>query len=467
MNQASPSKEAVVFFDNDGVGKQMLLAEFDAVLDGVVPLYEFAGEDRRAAFVRLDGALRVTAVVFFRIRFDAQGYPEHGWNVPLYRLADGADRGPDLGAGPIRLAHRSSCPILGLEDDLWEPELGLVGNALELLQATLRDNRLGLVAEDAPAPVHATVAPAWQAQAHGAVPAAVSSPGSDAAVQAVVQQYSQQLSALREQHSKDVQQYAERLKKLEQHASVLYNDKQELLTQLEEAGAAVDDAASRAAAQVAELRQNAQQREAVLLADLERREQQLVADAERQLQEQRDAAAQREAELLEEREQAIVEAVAERTREIEEGLAEQERRRDQQEEQLNSLRAELTELRRSKLRLLEDGADDFLARLRDMGIKFVAFHPGAGHINIALEDMVEYLRDTESFVARRCGVSVEHYRAWLAHYEKPTCQGHASREALCGKPVQKCLRPGEFVVGIHDRCDIHRRGELPAGASGA
>lgn len=60
-------------------------------------------------------------------------------------------------------------------------------------------------------------------------------------------------------------------------------------------------------------------------------------------------------------------------------------------------------------------------------------------------------------MAEKCGVSPEHYRRWLAHYNSPLCQGTAGSGAPCAKPLTKLLKPAEFVVGMHDRCEIHKQ----------
>jgi hypothetical protein len=127
------------------------------------------------------------------------------------------------------------------------------------------------------------------------------------------------------------------------------------------------------------------------------------------------------------------------------------------EEHVLGLRTELTELRRDKMRLMGDGVDKFFDALREKGVKFVAFQPGAGHLTIAMEELSRYIDDTENYVAEKCGVGVEQYRRWLAHYSSPVCQGSGGNGGPCAKPLARLLKPAEFVSGIHDRCDIHKQ----------
>ena len=87
QKQAHQSHEAIVFFRDGVVSKEMLYTEFEALLDCVVPMQEFAGRSMEAVYVRLDGSLSVAAAVLFLIPFDDTGFPEHRWNVPLRQLA--------------------------------------------------------------------------------------------------------------------------------------------------------------------------------------------------------------------------------------------------------------------------------------------------------------------------------------------------------------------------------------------
>ena len=103
--------EAVMFFGDKGIRKAMFFAEFEALLDGVVNMPEFADQQLSAAYLLINPRLLIRSAVFFYLDFDEQGKADTGWNMPLRHLAERAGRGPDLGAGPIRLACRSQCPV--------------------------------------------------------------------------------------------------------------------------------------------------------------------------------------------------------------------------------------------------------------------------------------------------------------------------------------------------------------------
>jgi len=441
QKSSGQTQEAVVFFVGGEIRREMLYAEFEALLDCVVPIRDFAGHVLDAAYVRLDNRLAPMAVVLFLIPFDDEGFPDLRWDVPLRMLAERGMRGPDLGGGPVRLATRSQCPVAEYADRLWDIRFDGQGNTLAQLQQRLLMNRLGIDVVEAdiatapawsaaatPEPAAAPAPAAAAAAAHAGAPAGGDS--SDALL-AMMQQSSQHMAAAREQHQRETTALQQQLAALQQQARALDGERQALIARLGEQEQEL--AAERSAAE-----HTAQQ-----LSEQARRQ---IAAARAELEGQRDA------------------ALAERDQRMREALARLERERETQEDQLLSLRAELTGLRRDKLRLMGEGADKFFAALKDKGVKFVAFQPGAGHITIPMEELQRYLEATEEYVAEKCGVALDHYRRWLAHYTHPVCQGAAGSGALCAKPLPKLLKPAEFVVGMHDRCDIHKqfpRGQTP------
>ncbi len=122
---------AVVFFDANAVVKEMLQVEFEAVLDQVVGLSEFAGREINACFLRINQRLQIVGAVFFLVDFDARGYVNRSWNVPIEHLIENAGRGPDLGGGRIRLACRSQCSVPWHARQLWDPVLEGDGSSLQ------------------------------------------------------------------------------------------------------------------------------------------------------------------------------------------------------------------------------------------------------------------------------------------------------------------------------------------------
>jgi hypothetical protein len=451
QKSSQQTHEAIVFFAGDRISKEMLYTEFEALLDCVVPMREFTGRDIQAAYVRLDGGLTPAAVVLFMVRFDADGFPDQSWNVPLRNLAENGVRGQDLGAGPVRLATRSQCGVPGQEENLWDIQFGSEGNTLELLRDRLRINRLGIDAVDLHPP-----AQSWATQpAPAAVPVSQSLPqqaaaqaGADSAdaVRALMQQNQQQMAILKEQNQREVRGLQERLTELQQRLRALDGEKLQLQQQLETNTRAAADDRSRAELTLQMAVERARGQAATLRHELEEQHAAAVSALQLQYQQERSAL-----------EQHFNEQLAGQDTRTREAVARGEREHQQQEEQLHSLRTELTDLRRDRLRLMGEGAGKFFDALKEKGVKFVAFQPGAGHLTIAMEDLSRFIDDTEQFVAEKCGVSLEHYRRWLAHYNDPVCQGSAGHGGQCSKPLTKLLKPAEFVAGMHDRCDVHKQ----------
>lgn len=139
--------EAICFFGKKSIAKQMRYSEFEAVLDGVVGITELANKEVQAAYVKITPGLKVHSVVTFNIEFNSSGFADEDWNIPLRHLADNAGPGPDLGAGPIRLACRSQCSVSWYQRELWEPNQREV-NHFQLLKDAVTGNKLGLIADD-------------------------------------------------------------------------------------------------------------------------------------------------------------------------------------------------------------------------------------------------------------------------------------------------------------------------------
>ncbi len=194
--QATPVvHEAVIFFEQGHAGKQMLFSEFEAVLDGVVGLSEFSGQTLRAAWLGMDAMLRIRECVLFLISFDRQGKADRRWNIPLRHLAAQAGAGPDLGAGPIRLACRSQCPVSWHADSLWDAERIQGIHPLRVIRDAIRSNKLGLrLAKTSEEPVP---------------------------VMAVSHQVEQQLERLNARHERELQEAGSLRRQLQREMDVL------------------------------------------------------------------------------------------------------------------------------------------------------------------------------------------------------------------------------------------------------
>lgn len=484
QKSSQQTHEAIVFFAGAEVSKEMLYTEFEALLDCVVPMRDFAGREMRAGYVRLDAGLNPSVVVLFLIPFDADGFPEQSWNLPLRQLAELSERSSDPATQGVRLASRAQCPVPGCEQLLWDVEPGPRGSTLERIRQRLSMNRLGL--DDAGAsfapPVTDQSEPAPRVTPPAPAPAASAPPPAAAGSEtmlALMQQSNLQMGLIREQSEREIVSMQQRLLELQQRITLLEAERGELLRQAEQLSRESAGERDRSAQLLQQAAENSRISLEALRTELQAAASVALAEQERGL---RDAMSSREKTLLDQlaaRDHRAVEELAERDLVLERERAaaqshlaaelavrEQSVGKERQdheaelarlEEKLHSLSAELTELRRDKLRLMGDGSDRFFSLLKEKNVKFVAFQPGAGHLTVPVEDLSRFLDDTETFVAEKCGVSVEHYRRWLVHYNNPVCQGTSGSGAPCAKPLQKVLKPADFTAGLQDRCEIHKQ----------
>lgn len=139
--------EALVIYGDNALAREMRYSEFMAVLDGVVAAPDFARQTAEAVYVQLDGRLRISAMVFFRLPFDHSGQVAADWNIPLQALAARATLGPHMGGINTRLMCRSQCPQKW-HSQLWEPRERQGRDPFEDLHVRLvKDNRLRLLPE--------------------------------------------------------------------------------------------------------------------------------------------------------------------------------------------------------------------------------------------------------------------------------------------------------------------------------
>lgn len=90
----------------------------DAVREGMLGIPPRIQRVRAIYLVsELDGMLR--AACFFTLGFDPRGRIPREFSLPLRDLALLSGDGPDLGAGPIRIAHQGQCSIPWHVERLW------------------------------------------------------------------------------------------------------------------------------------------------------------------------------------------------------------------------------------------------------------------------------------------------------------------------------------------------------------
>ena len=121
------------------------------------------------------------------------------------------------------------------------------------------------------------------------------------------------------------------------------------------------------------------------------------------------------------------------------------------------LRAEIAQLNNQIEQLKRDSVEEFVKKLKYLGMVGVCYQPGGGHITVTADHLISFVRNPGSFSLTHSDVSEDTYRAWLAHIETPTCTAILPNGQICGEPLERCGDPIRFTRGVSDRCEKHRR----------
>jgi hypothetical protein len=551
MQKKAQMVEAVMFFsERGGICKEMLFAEFEALLDGVVNMPEFADQQMRMAYLLINPRLLVRSLVFFYLDFDEKGAADTGWNIPLRHLADNAGRGPDLGAGPIRLACRSQCPVSWHQMHLWDPNLGPENNDLALLRDAVKRNHMGLLVDDdmpqllAAERLQLAAEDHWHpadpqqqmAEEQAQVQAAKLEQEQRHKAAQLINQQRLQLSSLAQQHEQELGQFrlasdeqmqalqAQLLtlqQKLRQQAGLNSSLKEQLSSQADEFTSSRElmtgqlralerhaqteveilrrqfEADSQAKVAVALLefkdqlahseeqdldrfRLASDEQNQALQAQLRAAQQALrqqeesnlhlkaqlnsqaegVQNAREQMSAQLRALeqhAQAEADILRRQFASELQAkVAAAVVEYKEQIAIRDVELAYRTELDQQLEQEVARLQRERDEFAGQGSEQVLERLSKLGVVFVVYHPGAGHLTIALADVARYQDNPMAYVAAKCFVSEMHYREWLAHYQNASCSALLPSGERCGMPLDRVDVPSRFVMGHSNCCARHK-----------
>lgn len=434
MQLHSPEQqEAVFLFQGDFIAREMLYTEFEAILDGFVPVTEYAGGLAKAVYVQVNPGLTISAAVFFILEFDEQGMIDRRWNVPLQQLIAAAARGPDLGAGPIRLACFSQCPIEWQRKNLWDPQMQPGCNSFVLMRKAIKENRLRLAFKT---PALTAPQPSPKQEQHNLQ-------------KALHQRYSQ---ALRDRVAQVIKEQRLRIATLvnlqKSKVATLQQEHQRRLEYYQEQLHAQQEKNSQFEERIEELKENLllqEQKAAGIREYFTHKLQVAQNDENEQLQ------------ILQESFASELEArVGMATAELQEMLDMREVELFYRHQQENNLKEEIAHLRQKNQELVNQGGNQLLSKLNKAGINFVVFHPGAGHLTLALDDVARYLENPPAFAAASCGVSEQLYLAWLAHNNQPLCMATNTHGEACGKTVMRVATPGEFHEGESDRCAEHQ-----------
>ncbi|GLS28158.1 hypothetical protein [Marinibactrum halimedae] len=441
--------EAVVFFDGYRVLREMLFSEFEAVLDGFIPLSDMASECATAVYVRIDEQLQVRAAVFFLIPFDSQGFPKKCWNIPLQRIADEASIGPDLGGGPIRLACYTQCPISLQQPNLWDPEMSPGRNHFVLLKKCAERNRLGLTFEEEPP----TITELANVDINYIDARKLEKARHQEEVDALKAHYQQ---AFRNRLAGTLRKQRLRAATLRnRHQRELEKERKDYQQHIEALEASLKKSDEALESQLL-LNQSFQEK----VTGQEQKIEGIRSYFEEKLRTFKNGEDERINTLKFHLEQEKTEAIEEALEQATQALMQQLQLRDVElmyrKEQEAYIRQELQQLREEHGLLLKASDHDVVESLHKVGVDFVVYQPGLGPLSIPKSDISHFLINPAAFLAEKCGIDLAVYRSWQEHYESPCCKGVNEDGTLCGQTIKKIISPLEFHPGQSDRCDVHQ-----------
>lgn len=457
MNAQADLSPAVLFFDDERLSREMLFSEFEAILDGFVPVTELAGQTATCVYLQVIPGPQVHAAVFFLISFDAEGMADHRWNVPLEQLAENSAKGPDLGGGPIRLACRSQCCIAWHQQQLWDPVMAPGKNHFNTIKKVIKRNRLAYPkAKPAPEPVLTVQAtPTINPQDIPVLDQAVVSPALD---QKKTAQLKKQLEDKFQAAFRN--RLAQKIKEQRLHITTLKSQQEQMLNNLKlEYQRRLEQMRDELAQSIVGLRQE-QQKNVQLKTVIDGQADKIQGMREYFEQKFEDAKTMGTNELEELKKNYALEMQAKVERETSQ-LKEELQTRDielmYRNTQIASLDEEVVRLQEEKATLLQNSGHQMLEGLQQKGLNFVTFQPGIGHLTVPVEDISQFTDNPTAYVAEKAGVTVSLYEAWLEHYNNPGCNALISGGNQCGHLVERVERPSDFHVGESDRCAEHRQ----------
>lgn len=440
-NPSAELLEAVFLLQDSQISRELLYPEFEAILDGFIPFPDFSNTTAQAVYVQIDPSLKVKGIVFFLISFDASGMVDRRWNVPLRQLIDATGTGPDMGAGPIKLACFSQCPIAWHQKNLWDPVMETGNNSFMAIRKVVKRNRLGLIFKPARAEKQkhkqSVKAAADQVREQAVLEQKVHDHYAQELrdkmallvkeqrlrIATLMNQHQAKLHAMQHEHQQRVMAYQQKLQEFEKHGRELTERNRTLKETLDTQANKIEGmreyfAHKLKAAQSGESSQIQMLQDNFAL-ELDAKIRAATADLREMLD-------MREVELF---------------------------YRHQNE---TALKEEIVNLKREQQQLLKNSGEQLLDRLTRSGINLVTFLPGVGETAIPLDDIGVYLEDSHAYAAGKAGVSEAIYLAWLDHHQIPCCNAVDTKGKVCGRSVPLIETPFEFHPGESDRCSQHQ-----------
>mgnify|MGYP003683113715 CR=1 FL=1 len=441
--------EAIIIFDGKDIVREMHFTEFEAVLEGFVPLAEQAGHKVHAVYLRVGHGHVVTAAVFFLIDFDKAGFADKRWNVPIEQLAATSAEGPNLGAGPIRLACRSQCAIAWHQQQLWDPQMTPQNNHLLAIKKSIKRNTLQLsFPEEAPTLV---------------AKVSESSDGTEQGDSGTAQKAALAQSERNAIESKWRKRTAQTIKEARLKVSTVQQQAQQSLDQAQDGHrqsvAGLND-------EIAQLKQSLVQAQAKNseMAELTERQEQKLQGLREYFEQKLSNLKNVDQVATETIKGHLLSQFETEIQAMKQGYDEKLQMRDievmYRDTQLAGLRDEIDKLHLEKQSLLEASGNSLLDKVHKSGISFVSFQPGAGHMTIPVDDVASFVDNSDSYTAAKCRVDVAHFKLWRRHYQNPMCELHSGAET-CQTMLARVDRPVDFIVGQSDRCSNHQECAAP------
>ncbi len=333
--------ETLIVFNDDQAVQVLTVEQIDALLDSDMGLPDLRGQ-LRVVYVQANHDWLIKAMVCCTLSFDEDGYCETDRFLPLQRLCDSAGPGPDFGAGRIRLACRSQCPISGYKVDLWDPStktFSAVTQALKECQDSLLDSGADKHNDESDVDVIKRTLRNEEAANRNQVQQ--------------LQQALEQQTMLSERLTAQVLQLTEQRSSLHEHELRMQNER----------------------------------------LNMKVREQQVL---------------------------------------------------------LEKLRAQSTPSSNADVDELDYEANDSVVkRMQENEVMSVAYHPGAGHINLHPHQLFEYLDDPIAYAAHQVSLSKGDYLTWLKHHDSPQC-------AVCDTTISVIGDPSIFDEHSDIYCEQHK-----------
>lgn len=435
-NRGSSAFEAVFFLDNKKVTRHMLYSEFEALLDGLVAVPEYADEDAKGVYAVINKTGKVTALVFFILYFDEDGRADASWNVPVERLAEVSGRGPDLGAGPIRLACRGQCSINWHQNDLWDPDMTPGSNDFLSLKKAVEENRLHFkfTSNEPDIPVLSQASLSKEPLLEDLD--LDSDQDKRLKLARLLKEQRLRIRTLESSHEQSVG-HADREQMISLHA---YKNEIQTLKQTVEQLRLMNDKLKE--------KLTARNDQFMSLQDKVSDQAALVARLEAGL---KNASGSERSNLEKQKMEAEIVLLKEQLERKDYELANRAEREEQ-------LRAELEEISESLGGSYQ--GTSIVKRLKELEVVFVVYHPGAGHITMTSDEIMSYVDNPTAFIAAKCFVTEEKYSAWLEHFENPVCRHSKEHGHVCARKIDKISIPSEFEIGIDDRCPEHQDNEF-------